>query len=500
VYYDAVDLRCANPQCHHGHTAFPADGLCVRCNVPLEPVLVHEWRTTNQDIIPQNIRGQLLRLGQSQHPYILYHREILSFQQATYTVVNHPGRWGVLIKGRRPRPIDEVLGSVAQVGKAINYLHQQGYSLNWPAPSYEPGAFERMINAPGRGDVRLASVSSCAPLQEKTRQAQIARDVALLGQLMLLLSSDVPSLPAEPAQAPAELRPFVERALRGQYPNVTKMLSDLSGSAPPPPAPARSLKPIHGQASHPGRKHDRNEDAILTFTYDKEQQGKSIPIAFYLVADGMGGHDAGDLASRTVNRIVTEWVLNTKVLPDLRKSTRKLTDEHITEELLQQAVQAANDALTQHAQARGSDLGSTITAALIIGSVATVVNVGDSRTYLLRKGDLCQITQDHSLVARLVAAHVIKPEEVRSHPQRNQIYRSLGHETHVEVDTFTVPLQRGDRLILCCDGLWEMVLDPEIQRIVENARTPQQACDALVDAANQAGGEDNISVVVVEIE
>jgi protein phosphatase len=141
-----------------------------------------------------------------------------------------------------------------------------------------------------------------------------------------------------------------------------------------------------------------------------------------------------------------------------------------------------------------------VTAGLIIGDTAIIANVGDSRTYLLRNGRFEQITQDHSLVARLVDAGVIEPENVRSHPQRNQIYRSLGHKLDVEVDVFTQSLRAGDALVLCSDGLWEMVFDDEIQHIIEDARTPQRACDALVEAANRAGGDDNIAVIVVEME
>jgi protein phosphatase len=103
-------------------------------------------------------------------------------------------------------------------------------------------------------------------------------------------------------------------------------------------------------------------------------------------------------------------------------------------------------------------------------------------------------------VARLVDAGIVEPEQVRSHPQRNRIYRSLGQKPGVEVDTFTRQLQAGDVLILCSDGLWEMVLDAEICRLVAGADSPQKACDALIEAANRAGGEDNIAVIVVKME
>jgi serine/threonine protein phosphatase PrpC len=277
------------------------------------------------------------------------------------------------------------------------------------------------------------------------------------------------------------------------------MLDDFS-MMPPAPTVGRSLKASHGQATHPGQKHPRNEDAVVTFTFDKEQDGRAVPIGFYLVADGMGGHDAGDLASRTVNRVVTDKIIKIKVLPDLKKTTQRLTTDHLPGEILSEAIKTANEVVLERGQKQNSDLGSTVTAALVIGEVATIANVGDSRTYLLRDGRLEVRTQDHSLVARLADAGVIKPEEIRSHPQRNQIFRCLGHKADVDVDTFTVQLQAGDRLILCSDGLWEMVLDDDIQRIVEEARTPQQACDELIKAANRAGGEDNIAVIVVELE
>lgn len=496
VYYDAMDLFCPQPTCGARHSQAPPGGVCVRCGQPLDTVLIRERRPLMENAPPPD--KALLALSQAGHPDILPHRDMLAFQQAVYTVVEHPGRWGVLVRGRQARSPDAALMLLAPIGRALLYLHQQGTAFI-PATVPLLDSLERLITFGGDGAVKVADLSACLPfLGQDGGRAQVARDISFLGQTLLYLMTGTPPAADSLDAVPAEQREVIDKALHGQYPTVAAMLAELAMA--PPPIAGRPLKPRHGQATDPGRKHARNEDSVVTFTFDKAQQGGAVPIGFYMVADGMGGHDAGDVASRMVYQVVTEWILKSKVLPDLRKETRKFTTENIPGNLLKEAIQAANKVLARHATAQQSNMGSTVTAALIIGNVATIANVGDSRTYLLREGQLRQITQDHSLVARLVQAHVITPEQVRSHPQRNQIYRSLGQQEHIEVDTYTVLLSRGDRLILCCDGLWEMVLDADIQRIVETARSPQQACDALIAAANAAGGEDNISVIVVEME
>ncbi len=491
IYYDAVDLIC--PKCNRQHETLPQSSTCLTCSTPLNAVLIHERQLLLAPQIQPALERNRLSLGQSNHPIMLYHHALLVFTPVSYSVVTHPGRWGYLVPGNRT--MDEIIAIITQMGKALNFLHQHEFCLSCSTSSTD--VVESWIALPGYNEVRLADLNTCLPLIPENRAAQIKHDIKFLAQVLFLLSSGILSANPDPSLAPLEFRPFIEKALTGQYPSPIALMQDISGT---PAAPVRQLNPSHGQGTHPGKEHPVNEDSIATFTYNKQQSGESVPVGFYLVADGMGGHEAGDLASRTVNQIVTNWVLQVQILPDLRKTTRKLTTENIPADILKRAVQEANTGLQHHAQSRKSNLGSTITAALLIGDTATIVNVGDSRTYRLRNNQLTQITRDHSLVARLVETNIITPEEVRSHPQRNQIYRSLGHKPEIQADTFTVPLQRGDRLILCSDGLWEMVLDHDIVRIISAARTPQEACDQLILAANAAGGEDNISVIVVEME
>ncbi|RLC64686.1 MAG: hypothetical protein DRI48_07465 [Chloroflexi bacterium] len=497
VYYDALDLVCL--ACGSLQQQSLPDGTCRQCHSPLQPVLIHERRPrSNGQLTETEVEG-LIRLSAG-HPHILSHQAIIQYQENVYTVVEHPGRWGVVVRGRQQSP-GEAVASAVQIGRTLLYLHDRGF-----AHSEVGGAsIESLVTIVGGADggVKIADLSTCVRLQADDAQAlraQINSDTAFLAWLLFYLSTGKELSRASIELAPAVLQPFIERAMQRQYASVEDMLADLSSLPATPPAIDRPLKPSHGQATHPGKKHDRNEDAIVTFTFDKQQEGESVPVGFYLVADGMGGHDAGDLASRTVNQTVTDWIIQVKVLPDLGKATRWLRVEDVPGELLSRAIKEANEMLLSHGKAHDSDLGSTVTAVLIIGDVATIANVGDSRTYLLRQGRLEQITQDHSLVARLVDAGVIGPQEARKHPQRSHIYRCLGHEEDVEVDVFTRQLQAGDALVLCSDGLWEMVPDVEIQRMVESARSPQKACDALVEAANRAGGEDNIAVIVVEIE
>ncbi|MCU0489003.1 MAG: protein phosphatase 2C domain-containing protein [Anaerolineales bacterium] len=258
------------------------------------------------------------------------------------------------------------------------------------------------------------------------------------------------------------------------------------------------LRLFCGFQSHPGKIRENNEDSLVALQLAGicEMQC-SPPMGFFAVADGVGGASSGEIASRTAVGCLVEGVMQKVMIPEI--SGRPLPGDQFTQ-IARQLVLAANQAIIElRKQVAEDDMGCTLTAILVRGLQAVVVNVGDSRTYRLRQGRLAAVTQDHSIVARLLEQGLIQQEEVYTHHQRSVIYRSLGGRADIEVDIFPLELEPGERLLLCSDGLWEMVRDQMIEEVLLERSDPQQVCNRLVELANLAGGEDNISVIVLDV-
>ena len=239
------------------------------------------------------------------------------------------------------------------------------------------------------------------------------------------------------------------------------------------------------------RRSEPNEDSVLALQGMCTYKGRLVPFGLFCIADGMGGHEDGKEASR----ITIERMMQT-VLQNIFMG-HELSEEFLTD-MLVGGVEWANLAIYHQAQSMRKDMGTTLTAALIVDSKAYIVNVGDSRAYIYREGEeLRQITRDHSLVATLVEEGRITADEVYTHPDRSKIYRSLGYSETVAVDWFVIDFCPQDRLLLCSDGLWEMVRNVSLERILRNYKQPTDASNRLVQAALQAGGADNISAIVV---
>lgn len=253
----------------------------------------------------------------------------------------------------------------------------------------------------------------------------------------------------------------------------------------------------------------QNEDSFGVMLLALGSDDRHRTLGLFAVADGLGGHASGQEASRTTVRVLAGAVLRALGLPLLGASTSSPEEigatnpEAPTPEVLRQALldgaRAANEALLAANAAAEADSGSTLVAALVWDDTAYVVNAGDSRTYVFADGALNRLTIDHSLIEGLIAGGLVNPEDRYSHPQRNQIIRSLGDDPELHFDLFEQRLAPGMRLLLCSDGLWEMVRDPDLARILAETPHPQAAADALVHAANENGGEDNITAVVVEV-
>jgi PPM family protein phosphatase len=276
-----------------------------------------------------------------------------------------------------------------------------------------------------------------------------------------------------------------------------------------------------------GKQRERNEDSPYMRISEEGDRG------LFIVADGMGGYQAGEVASKLAVQKISEALksflipvseqptikltpldeqqtiklnpVQTSEQPSKQHKTRKLPESSLTknvEEQLKAAIRQANKAILSYGEEQSSarGLGCTVTTALVQGEQAYIANIGDSRTYLFRDSILTPLTKDHSLVYRLVEAKQIEPDDIYSHPQRNLIYRSLGagHKS-VDPDVFQVSLRSGDSLLLCSDGLWEMVRNQELLKVLKENSDAQKICNILIDLANAHGGEDNITAVLVQI-
>lgn len=254
-----------------------------------------------------------------------------------------------------------------------------------------------------------------------------------------------------------------------------------------------------GYRSDAGEVREVDEDSILILQLAALCKLRNKPLlGFFAVADGIGGHDAGEIASQAVVQSLAAGVMERIFAPEATGNALPLEE---LKNRLRKVILSANRAVLDIRAETEADMGSTLTAVLVRDTQAIIVNIGDSRTYLMRLGNLTQITEDHSMVAKMVAQGIIQPEEIYTHEQKGVIYRSLGDKPELELDDsiFELVLEPGDRLVLCCDGLWEMVRDEIIADTLLEYYDSQSACDRLVKLANLVGGDDNISVIVVEI-
>lgn len=242
-----------------------------------------------------------------------------------------------------------------------------------------------------------------------------------------------------------------------------------------------------------GKQREHNEDSLFAFSITIGNESSRVPLGLYIVADGMGGHQYGEVASNAAVRTVAGNILR-KFLPYI--SNQSETMDEPLQELIRAAVNEAQHTVMQSAPGGGT----TLTAALVLGKQVTVAHIGDSRAYILRPDQRIEaLTRDHSLVKRLEELGQITAQESAVHPQRNVLYRALGQGEMLEPDIFTAPFPQPGYILLCTDGLWGVLPEEDIYQVISESPNLQTACQNLVNAANTAGGPDNISVVLVQL-
>ncbi len=273
------------------------------------------------------------------------------------------------------------------------------------------------------------------------------------------------------------------------------------GAIPPPPAPKPPrFKFETNGLTDVGLVRDGNEDALLLL------EGERL----YVVADGMGGHSAGEVASAFTIEALRSFYGNPDLTQRVRSAylrARRAKTEMTPAESsphalrLRKAVESANISVyrlaQQHEQLR--DMGTTLVGAVFEGNRIHIANVGDSRLYRLRSGKLRQLTEDHSLLNEYIRMNLLQPEEIENFPYKNVIVRALGLQDQVIVDLFVDTVRKGDLYLLCSDGLTDLVRDEEIELVLRGAPNAQAACYRLTDLAKARGGHDNITTVIVKV-
>jgi len=251
---------------------------------------------------------------------------------------------------------------------------------------------------------------------------------------------------------------------------------------------------VVGYAQSVGRQRDHNEDALVAINTNLSSKGNLNTFGLFIVADGMGGHKQGevasDLAVRTMGSQITQKLMLARIAP------QPITPKESIQEIMDRSVQEAHRLIIRDAP--GS--GTTLTALLLLDRHVTIAHIGDSRAYVIQpNGEMQTLTRDHSLVMRMQELGQLTEEEAAIHPQRNVLYRALGQGEAFAPDITTSAQPESGYLMLCSDGLWGVVPKETITRIIAESPSPQAACQKLVDAANEAGGPDNISVILIQL-
>ncbi|MGB8643986.1 MAG: protein phosphatase 2C domain-containing protein [Anaerolineae bacterium] len=447
-----------------------------------------KWRMRELPQVPSFQYGKYLLDKQIHHPALIAVQNAFTWQpygpQPRSYVVVEPGDKPITESNLKPVSEVQMLTWGAQLAGGLAYLHQQ----NLVHRNIEPKSIFLFGN-----NVKLGEWSQ---IKRATPEAQ-ATDVYQLAQTLYWLAT--PPGQKMPAFSKGTTQ-VMQRALAPnpaqRYATAREFGSDLQDALEAARRP-QHIRLVAGRLTDVGQRRELNEDALAVVELDQQFQTGTRTLGLYVVADGMGGAAAGEVASKIVTEIVARSALKEVFEPRLGQDDESQLDYGA---ILQAAAQTANRAILDARRELRNDMGSTLVAALMVEGQAYVINIGDSRAYLISRDRIEKVSKDHSLVQTFVDSRTIREEDVYTHPQRNIIMRSMGEKSDLIVDLFVKTIEPGQFVLLGSDGLWEMVRDPEIHRIVTECETPQEACGALIAAANRNGGDDNITGILIKVE
>ncbi len=472
---------CSNSSCRtiHCPSGLDVERYCTQCGQPLEeksPVLL----LSESDLDSFSPIQAVIDLHMV-HPNI--HPPVATFQQEVQGAM----RFCLVTPLSKDLPyqpeIPEVMDWGIRLAEALEYMQSKGVVLGEALDQSSVGFADGQVVWRNFNTVRISSILADREKINNLRQLALSMYFWMTGKTTYSLDPYLPPV----------LNDLFQKALVGEGFTSPAEFAELLDLAKDTNPTRLNLDFQLGRRTHPGKVRKNNEDSLLCIELSRMNQDTIQPICLVAVADGMGGHASGEQASNLVIDAIAQ--IGAFELVALQNPTFEEFGDWI-----KRAAQAANQAVYEARQLAGNDMGSTLVLGLIIGSQAYMGHVGDSRIYLANADGIKQLSTDHSLVQHLISIGKITPDEAKTHPQRNVIYRSLGEKQLVEADIFTQQLFADDRLLLCSDGLTNLVDDQKIHQIIMEACSPQAACDQLVEAANAAGGEDNISVLVLKVQ
>jgi serine/threonine protein phosphatase PrpC len=467
MFYLANDVRpdLATRRCWAcGHNDTPRSApACARCGTAMRDrrfLVSARWFVPRHEAYLRFYDKQLV------HPGVVTPVDVFQQDNVLFSVVPYNGE-GLMVDEASPLHNGRLLDLAQRVVGTLAYLHRNGVALAWLNRANLLISTDNTIRL---FDLEVERVADDGASLDRQDHLEAIKSFAELLRRYCDVEAD-------------DLAAFLRLAEEGRVEDLVAFGRDVEASFTR--HAQVTYPPLLGGMSDVGLARQLNED---NWGWSRLSERASL----YVVADGMGGHDGGEVASalavKTLSQVLRE------------RETDPPVGEDALEAMLEESFQLANNTVKDAADAKGTDMGTTLVTMLLLERrVAILANVGDSRGYLLRNGTLHQITKDHSLVQKMVERGRITAEEARHHPHSNILLRTVGTERDIDIDLFRVELEQGDKILMCSDGLWNEVDDRDIESVLNTYADPRIATRELVKAAHHGGGKDNVTLMIVTI-